>query len=115
MEAERLRNYDFAEQFKARTKAFALRVIKLVQALSNNLKAQILGKQLLRAGTSVAANYRAACRARSNNEFISKIGVVLEEAEIISASRLALLKEEAKAITGILTKARQSSVAKRKL
>ena len=78
---ERLSNYEFAEAFKLRTKAYALRVIKLVQVLPKSGEAQILGKQLLRAATSVAANYRAACRARSKAEFAAKIGIVLEEAD----------------------------------
>ncbi|MGZ4819247.1 MAG: four helix bundle protein, partial [Terriglobales bacterium] len=53
----------------------------MFQALSNKADAQVLGKQVLRSGTSVAANYRAACRARSKPEFIAKIGVVAEEAD----------------------------------
>jgi four helix bundle protein len=69
------------EDLKQRTKNFALRVIKLVQSLPNNSTARTIGNQLLRSGTSVAANYRAACRARSNAEFISKIGIVEEEAD----------------------------------
>jgi len=52
---------EFREQLKRRTKAFALRVIRLYQSLSNNTESQIIGKQLLRSATSVAANYRAAC------------------------------------------------------
>lgn len=81
MEEVRIKNFDFAEQFKKRTKTFALRVIKLFQSLPKKDEAQIIGKQLLRSATSVAANYRATCRARSKAEFVSKIGVVLEEAD----------------------------------
>ena len=69
------------DELKQRTKAFALRIIRLVEALPNTSTARVIGNQLLRAGTSVGANYRAACRARSQAEFISKIGVVEEEAD----------------------------------
>jgi four helix bundle protein len=64
-----------------RTKDFALRVIKLVNALPNNLAGRKIGDQLIRSGTSVAANYRAACRGRSKAEFVSKLGIVEEEAD----------------------------------
>jgi four helix bundle protein len=66
---------------KPRTKEFARRVIRLFAALSKDTAAQILGKQLLRAGTSVGANYREANRARSKAEFVSKIGDCLKEAD----------------------------------
>jgi four helix bundle protein len=64
-----------------RTKNFALRVIKLVNALPNNTTGRAIGNQLIRSGTSVAANYRAACRGRSKAEFIAKLGTVEEEAD----------------------------------
>ncbi len=64
-----------------RTKTFALRVIKLVNALPNNIAGRKIGDQLIRSGTSVAANYRAACRGRSKAEFIAKLGIVEEEAD----------------------------------
>ena len=64
-----------------RTKSFALKVIKVVEMLPKGRIADILGRQLLRAGTSVGANYRAACRARSIADFISKMGIVEEEAD----------------------------------
>ena len=64
-----------------RTKDFALRVIKLVNALPNNIAGKTIGGQLIRSGTSVAANYRAACRGRSKAEFISKLGIAEEEAD----------------------------------
>ena len=66
---------------KDRTKRFALRIVKLFRALPKSDEARVIGKQVLRSGTSVAANYRAVCRARSNAEFISKIGVVVEETD----------------------------------
>ena len=64
-----------------RTKPFALRVIKLVGALPNSIAGRKIGDQLLRAGTSVGSNYRAACRGRSKPEFIAKLGTVEEEAD----------------------------------
>ena len=66
---------------KRRTKEFALRVIRLVQSLPKGQMADVLGKQLLRSGTSVGANYRAACRAKSRADFISKMGIMEEEAD----------------------------------
>lgn len=69
------------EAMRARTKRFALRIIRLFQHLPHSADAQVLGKQLLRAGTSVGANYRAAGRARSKAEFVAKVGIVLEEAD----------------------------------
>ena len=69
------------KQLKNRTKQFALRVIKLVKALPKTLEAREIGRQLLRAGTSVGANYRSACRARPASEFVSKLGIVEEEAD----------------------------------
>ncbi|MGD9588014.1 MAG: four helix bundle protein [Pyrinomonadaceae bacterium] len=64
-----------------RTRAFALRVIKLVDALPNTSAGRAIGNQLIRSGMSVSANYRAACRGRSKPEFIAKLGVVEEEAD----------------------------------
>ena len=66
---------------KKRTKSFALRVIKLVESLPKTPTARVIGGQLLRCGTSVAANYRASCRARSNADFIAKMGIVEEETD----------------------------------
>lgn len=66
---------------KVRTKQFALAIIRLCRVLPRSEEARILMKQLLRAGTSVGANYRAACRARSRAEFVSKLGIVLEESD----------------------------------
>ena len=70
-----------AEELKQRTKASSLRVVKLAAALPKNQIANIFIKQLVRSGTSVAANYRAACLARSQAEFVAKIGIVREEAD----------------------------------
>ena len=104
------------EELKLRTKQFALRVIKLVEVLPKNKIGDVLGKQLLRSATSVAANYRAACRARSKADFISKIAIVEEEADeslfwlelitesgLISAERLKDLTKEADELTAIFT------------
>src|SRR2546430_13594767 len=66
---------------KGRTRKFALDIIRLVEALPSDRTCKILGGQLLRAGTSVGANYRAACRAMSAADFISKMGTVEEEAD----------------------------------
>ena len=105
-----------SEELKLRTKKFALRIINLVQSLPKNLITDVLGKQLLRCGTSVGANYRAACRARSQADFISKITIVEEEAdescywfELIEEAKLMkkeLLKDimkEASELTAIFT------------
>ena len=69
------------EEFKARTKAYALRVIKVVDALPRDTVSKTLGHQLLRSGTSVAANYRSAVRGRSSADFISRMGIVEEECD----------------------------------
>ena len=69
-----------------RTKAFAIDVVRLVQELPRNRVADVVGHQLLRAGTSVAANYRSARRARSRREFLAKMGIVEEEADDTVAS-----------------------------
>jgi four helix bundle protein len=70
-----------AEELKKRTKQFALRAIRLVEALPRTRAAEVIGSQLLRSATSVAANYRAACRARSQADFVHKLGLVEEEAD----------------------------------
>jgi four helix bundle protein len=102
------------EILKDRTKQFAIRIVKLFRALPKTEEARIIGKQILRSGTSVAANYRAVCRARSNAEFIAKIGVVVEEAdetvfwlelltetEIININKLKNLMNEANELLAI--------------
>src|SRR4051794_40336729 len=69
------------EQLRNRSKRFALRVLKMFKALPKTEEARIIGRQVLRSATSVGANYRAVCRARSNKEFVSKMNVVVEEAD----------------------------------
>lgn len=104
------------EELRLRTKKFALRVIRLFQSLPKTTEAQVLGKQLLRCGTSVAANYRAACRARSKAEFIARLGIVaeeadesvlwlelLEEANILKHERLEDIMKEAKELVAIFS------------
>ena len=70
-----------AKQLQDRTKKFAVRIIKAFAKLPKDEATRVIGRQFLRSGTSLAANYRAACRARSSADFISKISVVSEEAE----------------------------------
>ena len=69
------------QEFKDRTKNIALRVIRVVESLPNTVSAQIIGKQLVRSATSVGANYRAACRAKSTADIIHKLAIVEEEAD----------------------------------
>jgi four helix bundle protein len=70
-----------AKQLQARTKKFAVRIIKAFARLPKDEAIRIIGRQFLRSGTSLAANYRASCRARSTADFISKVSVVTEEAD----------------------------------
>jgi len=69
------------DELKRRTKSFALRVIRMVESLPKGRTADVIGRQLIRCGTSVGANYRAACRAKSPADFISKMGTVEEETD----------------------------------
>lgn len=72
---------DKAEALKLRTRRFAIRIVSVVRSLPRAREGDVIGKQLLRSGTAVAANYRAVCRSRSQAEFISKMKVVVEEAD----------------------------------
>jgi four helix bundle protein len=94
------------QELRERTKKFAIRIVRLFQALPKSTEAQVMGKQLLRCGTSVAANYRAVCRARSKAEFVARMGSVAEEADE-SVLWLELLEE-----TGILTHERLQDILK---
>jgi len=69
------------EELKLRTKSFGIRVIKLIRALPKDVPGKVLASQLMRSASSIGANYRSTCRARSTAEFISKLGIVLEEAD----------------------------------
>jgi len=108
-------------EMKQRTKAFALRVIKLVNTVSSDFVGRRLGDQLLRSGTSVAANYRSACRARSKADFINKLGIVEEEADesalwielisesgVVSDRKVEKLLDEANQITAMMVASRKS-------
>jgi len=110
------------EQLRGRTKAFAIRIVRLFRALPRSRDAQVIGTQLLRGGTSVAANYRAACRSRSRAEFISRLGVVVEEADesrfwlellaetgIVAQARLQDLLTEANELTAIFAATRRTT------
>jgi four helix bundle protein len=103
------------EEMKRRTKTFANRVVKLCSALPNDWIARTLGKQLLRSGTSVGANYRAVCRAKSNLDFINKLRIVEEECDeslfwmellvdnsLVKSSRLQSLMKEADELLAIV-------------
>jgi four helix bundle protein len=72
---------EFAEAFKKRTKKFAIEIIFLYRRMPKTEEAKIIGKQLIRAATSLASNYRAVCRGRSDKEFYSKLSIVVEEAD----------------------------------
>lgn len=113
------------EQLKQRTKDFALRVMTLLDDLPRSSKGRILGDQLLRSSTSVAANYRAACRARSTAEFVAKLGTVLEEADesalwmeliteggLLDRSRVNGLLREANELAAIMFSARRTAQRK---
>jgi four helix bundle protein len=115
-----------AEEMKNRTKSFSLRAIQLVNALPKSSVARVLGDQLLRSATSVAANYRAACKGRSRAEFIAKLGTVEEESDecqlwieligdagLIQKQLLASLLSEAKELTAIVAASRKSAFRNR--
>jgi len=103
------------EDLQNRTKQYTLRVIRMVKALPNTVEGRTIGNQLIRSGTSVGANYRAVCRARSNAEFISKLGIVIEEADesafwleiiieakLLKKEQVELLLQETKEILAIM-------------
>ena len=124
---DNLSNFDFAEVFRQRTKAFALRIMKVVDRLPTVPSCRTAGMQLVPSGSSVAANYRAACRARSEREFLAKLHIALEEAdesvlwlELLSEGghlpegKLDELLAEARAILSILGKAEKTARDKQK-
>ena len=99
---------------KKRTKAFALRILKLVDALPKTTAGRALASQIVRSDTSIAANYRAACRAKSTADFIAKMGIVEEEADgtlfrlelledskLVPAAKLTAIKQEANELIAI--------------
>jgi four helix bundle protein len=102
-------------ELKQRTKQFGLRMIRAIQALSKDPVSDVLGRQLLRSGTSVGANYRAACRAKSRADFINKMGTVEEEcdeslywmemlidAKLVTGTKLSALISEGEEILKII-------------
>ena len=106
----------------ARTKTFGLRILNLVDHLPRTMSGRAIGSQLVRSGTSVGANYRAACRSRSRAEFAAKLGIVAEEADetvywlemlrdakLIPKGKLSELLKEANELTAIFTAGRRSS------
>ena len=116
-----------AAELKARTKQFALRVMKMVDALPRTIQGRAIAKQIIRSATSVAANYRAACQARSRAEFIAKIGVVEEEADescfclqliidsdLLTEERIRPLLSEAGELVAIMAASRKSAIGNRK-
>lgn len=109
-------------ELKDRTKQFAIRIVRLFRLLPKTEEARVLGKQVLRCGTSVAANYRAVCRSRSKAEFIAKIGIVVEETDetvfwlellteagILKAERLESLLTEANELLAIFAASQRTA------
>jgi len=114
------------DELKQRTKNFAVRVTRLVDALPNTVKGRAIANQIIRSATSVAANYRAACCARSRAEFIAKIGVVKEEADetafwlklivdtdVCGQSQTEPLINEAGELVAIMAASRKSAIGNR--
>ena len=112
------------EEMKARTKAYANRIVKLCAALPNNWVARTLGMQLLRSGTSVGANYRAVCRAKSTADFLNKLRIVEEECDeslfwmellvennFVKARRLTSLMQEGNELLAIVVASAKSTRA----
>jgi len=113
-------------ELRGRSHQFAIRIVRLYQALPKTGEGRTLGLQLLRSGTSVAANYRAACRARTRAEFVSKLGIVQEEADetvfwldllvdtgIVRRTRLEPLRKEANELLAIFTASRRTAESAR--
>jgi len=110
---------------KHRTKQFALRVLKMADALPTSRSGNAIANQLVRSGTSVAANYRALCRSKSRADFINKTSIVEEEADesgfwlelivdagLMTAARIRPLVEEASEITAMLVASRKTAIAR---
>jgi four helix bundle protein len=110
------------DELKQRTKQFSLRVMRLVAALPKSVEGKAIGNQLVRCGTSVGANYRAACRGRSKSEFIAKLGTVEEEADesafwmeliiesgLLEKKRVESLLQEANELVAIIVASRRSA------
>src|SRR5690606_11199676 len=115
-------NSRHAEEMRLRLKAFAVRIIRLVETLPRSLSGQTLGRQPLRSATSEAANYRAACRARSRAGFVAKMSIVVEQADetvfwlellaeagLIERQRIQDLLDEARQLVKLTSKARHTA------
>lgn len=115
---------DQRELLKRRTQHFALRIIRLCEALPVNPSARVIANQMLRSGTAIGANYRSACRARSKADFISKIGIVLEEADetvywldllteagLINRHRVEDLRQEAEQLVAIFAASKRTAMS----
>jgi len=115
------------EILRDRTKKFAIAIVKLVRIFPSNQESKVLGNQLMRSATSVAANYRAVCRARSKAEFISIICIVIEEADetvfwlemitelsILTQEKTGELLKEANELVAIFSASNQTARGKRK-
>lgn len=111
-----------ATELRDRTKSFAVRCLKLIESLARSMPAKVIANQLARSATSVGANYRATCRARSRREFIAKMSITLEEMdesrywlelivemEFMAESRLDSLMKEADELTAIFTTSRATA------
>jgi len=115
------------KEMQARTKAFGLRVIRLVSSLPGTRAGDVIGRQLLKAATSVGANYRAACRSRSDGDFLARMGIVEEEVDealywpellvdggLVKAERLAGLRQEGEEIGSIVVASIKTVKARRR-
>jgi four helix bundle protein len=115
-------NVDRHHELRDRTKAFALRVIRMSDSLPRTRSGNVIGNQVLRSATGMAANYRAAGRSRSKSEFIAKIGVVIEEADetvfwlemlrdsgIVKPAKLDSMLDEANQLLAIFTASRRTA------
>lgn len=114
-----------SDELKLRTKQFGLRVIRMSDSIPKTLAGGVIAKQLLRCPTSVGANYRAACRGRSKAEFISKLQIVIEEADecgywieplieadLLPKQRVEALLDEANQLTAIMAASRKTAMQK---
>lgn len=113
---------DRAKALQARTRDFALRIVRTSAALPTSEEARVICRQFLRSGTSIAANYRAACRSRSDADFVSKISIVTEEADetlfwlellrdaqIVTAAKIQPLIDECEELVRIFSASRRTA------
>ncbi len=105
---------NFNETYRDRTKKLAVNIIRFYGAINKTDEFRIIGKQLIRSATLVAANFRAACRARSEAEYYSKLCIVVEETDLVKKSQLNTLQTETLEILKIFSKTRKTAKLKRK-